>query len=279
MERRVFFLCLLSFLMLAEGVSWFTAGGLGPCLIESERGQQPSKDLEPADCPTFFAGSLLSFERGYEWIKRDDNDKAVVATFTAVLAMSTIGLWLATNKLWRAGERQFGFTQQSIGLARDEFNATHRPKIRVKHLWLAGDIWGGETIVVNLAFVNNGTAEAIINEMGIKFVVVRKGQAIPFDPHIPAVRGVVIAGGRMSSGIGWRIEGIEDGTVLTDAQNTAIQNGKAILYCIGYMSYLDASERMRITGFCRVLTFADDAIIAQNCRFRVFDDPDYEYED
>jgi hypothetical protein len=101
MERRVFFLCLLSFLMFAEGVSWFTAGGLGPCLIE-----QAAHNNEHEDCPTFFAGSLLAFERGFDWIKRDDNDKAVVAGFTIVLAISTIGLWLATNNLWEAGERQ-----------------------------------------------------------------------------------------------------------------------------------------------------------------------------
>jgi hypothetical protein len=50
--------------------------------------------------------SLLLYQRGFEWIKHDDNDKAVVAAFTIVLALSTIGLWLATNKLWEAGERQ-----------------------------------------------------------------------------------------------------------------------------------------------------------------------------
>lgn len=92
--------------MFAEGLSWFTAGGLGPCLIEPEHSQQAADDNGHKDCPTFFAGMLLSFERGFEWIKRDDNDKAVVAGFTIVLAISTIGLWFATNRLWAAGERQ-----------------------------------------------------------------------------------------------------------------------------------------------------------------------------
>jgi hypothetical protein len=106
MERRAIFLCFLSFLMFAEGVSLFTAGGLGPCLIEPEHSQQTTNDDEKKDCPTFFAGSLLISQRGFDWIKRDDNDKAVVGGFTIVLAISTIGLWLATNKLWRAGETQ-----------------------------------------------------------------------------------------------------------------------------------------------------------------------------
>src|ERR1700738_4828548 len=70
-----------------------------------------------------------------------------VAIFTAFLAISTVGLWSATIK--------------SIRLATDEFRATHRPKIRVKHFFLVSDIWQGEPILVNITLVNNGTAEAI----------------------------------------------------------------------------------------------------------------------
>src|ERR1700682_199159 len=106
MERRVFFLCLLSFLMFAEGLSWMMAGGLGPCLVKPEHSQQSTNHDNHQDCPTFLAGTLLVFERGADILKRDDNDKAVVAGFTVVLAISTIGLWLATNRLWRAGETQ-----------------------------------------------------------------------------------------------------------------------------------------------------------------------------
>ena len=79
---------------------------MGPCLVQVEPSGQASANKEEHDCPTFFAGSLLLYQRGFEWIKHDDNDKAVVAAFTIVLALSTIGLWLATNKLWEAGERQ-----------------------------------------------------------------------------------------------------------------------------------------------------------------------------
>jgi hypothetical protein len=113
MERRLFFLCLLSFLLFAEAVSWLTAGGLGPCLIKPEHGQQSANDNEHKDCPTFFTGSLIVFERGFDWVKHDDNDKAVVAGFTIVLAISTIGLWFATNALWRAGEKQFGLLSET----------------------------------------------------------------------------------------------------------------------------------------------------------------------
>jgi hypothetical protein len=92
--------------MFAEALSWVMAGGLGPCLVKPEHSQQSANNNEHQDCPTFFAGTLLTFERGADILKRDDNDKAVVAGFTIVLAISTIGLWLATNRLWEAGERQ-----------------------------------------------------------------------------------------------------------------------------------------------------------------------------
>lgn len=106
MERRIVFLFILSFLMFAEGSSWIMANGLGPCLVEPERSQQSADHNSHQNCPTLLAGTFLVFERGLDVLKRDDNDKAVVAGFTIVLAISTIGLWLATNKLWSTGERQ-----------------------------------------------------------------------------------------------------------------------------------------------------------------------------
>src|SRR5947209_2772591 len=46
--------------------------------------------------------------------------------FTGILAFATIGLGVATLGMYLISKRQ-------IGLARDEFNSTHRPKIRIKH--------------------------------------------------------------------------------------------------------------------------------------------------
>jgi hypothetical protein len=80
--------------------------------------------------------------------------------------------------------------------------------------------------------------------------------------------------------VNWRINGITDGTVLTEAQNVAIQDGESRLFCIGYVTYLDAAQRLRITGFCRVMEFPVGALAHEgNIRFRRVDDPDYDYED
>lgn len=58
-------------------------------------------------------------------------------------------------------------TNTTIESVRTDFLANHRPKVRIKHLWLAEDIWGGQQIRVNLGIVNNGTVEATLNTMGI----------------------------------------------------------------------------------------------------------------
>ncbi len=188
--------------------------------------------------------------------------------FTGILAIATAGL----------GTMNFF----QLRLARAEFLSTHRPKIRIKHLWLVGgvasEIWQGEPIIVNLTCVNNGTTDAILHEVGIKYLVVKKDRGLLTEPDIPAVLNV--RGAALPCGRNWTIEDLRVGTVITAEQNVDIQQHRADLYCIGYVSYFDAAERMRITGFCRILTFPQNALAhTGNCRFRVFDDPDYEYED
>lgn len=189
-------------------------------------------------------------------------------------------LVMVTAILIAVGIGQGRELKRAVDASKDEFNATHRPRIRVKHLWLTEDIWGKEQITVSLGIVNNGTAVATLNTMGIRFAIVRTGRAIPFEPDIPNIPGVNVAGVKMPVGVWWTYPNIKNGVQLTDAENTAIQNGDSKLYCIGYVSYYDGARNMRITGFCRVLESPPKYLFGKdNSRFRRFDDPDYEYED
>lgn len=185
---------------------------------------------------------------------------------TFILAVATVGLGI------------LNFFQ--IRLARAEFLATHRPKIRIKHLWLTKDVWGKKEIEVSLGIVNNGTTEATLNTIGIRFDIIPTGCPIPFDPDIPDIPGVRVGGAKMPVGVWWKYGGIRNGTYVTDAGNTALQKGQSKLYCIGYVSYYDGARNMRITGFCRVLESPTNFLVSvHNSRFRKFDDLDYEYED
>src|SRR6185437_10531726 len=52
----------------------------------------------------------------------------LIAGFTIVLALSTIGLWLSTRHLWEV-------TKAAVDLANKEFLSSHRPRMRLKHAW------------------------------------------------------------------------------------------------------------------------------------------------
>jgi len=54
----------------------------------------------------------------------DSHGEAVAAFFTIVLATFTGRLWFSTEKLWSV-------TNKSVDLARDDFNATHRPWVPI----------------------------------------------------------------------------------------------------------------------------------------------------
>ncbi len=236
-------------------------------------------------CATYeVTASILAF--------LEKHNALISAIATVFIGCFTYTLKKSSDKLWKSSERQRRLmravslkqdlrTQESIRLARDEFLSTHRPKVRIKHLWLTEDIWNGQPITVNLGIVNNGTAEATLNIIGIRFVIVRVGRPIPFDPVIPNIPNLNVAGQKLPVGVWWSYTNIKNGTQVTVAESADIQSGNSELYCIGFVSYYDGAKNMRITGFCRVLTLPPIQVsrTIENCRFRKFDDPDYEYED
>jgi hypothetical protein len=215
--------------------------------------------------------------------EKRESDAALVA-WTKVLAFATIGLIAATAILGYFGLQQSRDMKDSIAVAnraneldRRNFEGIHRPKIRVKHLLLAGGLLDGKPILVNLTCVNNGTANAFIQRIGLRYFIVQDGQDLPIIPAIPT--RLVFGGQIIESGLNYEFREIPGDIVLTTEQNADIQERRAKLFCIGFVSYEDAAKRTRITGFCRELTFVQDAMVQENCRFRVFKDPDYEYED
>jgi hypothetical protein len=121
-----------------------------------------------------FRGPLVSFFHSFShwWGGVFDKPDAYVALFTAVLAISTYALWTVTKASVEIGNR--------------EFISTHRPKIRVKHLWLVEDIWQAQPITVNLTCVNTGTADAILGQIGIRCHVIGNERMLPADPGIAA---------------------------------------------------------------------------------------------
>src|SRR5215472_7025642 len=75
----------------------------------------------------------------------EHHDKSIVASFTILLALSTIGLWWSTRKLWKA--------------TRDEFLSTHRPKLIVRQFILQPPVVN-DLLKVDFSILNIGNTEA-----------------------------------------------------------------------------------------------------------------------
>jgi hypothetical protein len=183
-----------------------------------------------------------------------------VAFFTLVLA--GVGAWQGIQ------------LKRSVDLARNEFVSTHRPKIRIKHVWLiSNDIWHDTPIVVRVVCVNHGITEAVISDYGIQYFVVKEGQSLPPDSKIQKIS---VSGFKLPSGVSLPLPDFSSGTTITSDQYFDIRSYKAKLYCMGVIHYLDGLHHLRTTAFCRFLTIEPGQKIG---RFSVPQDSEYEYAD
>jgi len=167
--------------------------------------------------------------------------------------------------------------------SRDEFIATHRPRIRVKHLWIESDILGSDEIKISLVVVNHGDTSARHIQGEISTAVVRSDSQLPPKPFFSGEMVFTADVGELPSGITLEFPHLTDHRILSTGDWTSVRMGTAFLYCYGYVDYLDAVGRLRRTTFCRVLrpTVSGAALSAKNARFSRLDieDEDYEYQD
>jgi hypothetical protein len=198
----------------------------------------------------------------------------ISACATAAIAWFTICLVQATRgQLTKLGE--------SIQLARDEFNATHRPRIRVKHVWLKSEIWEGKQITVDLVFVNSGDATAIVTQCAIATLLISSEDDLP-NGHDTWIFDR--SQRQMVPGFTTHIKDISLGRTLSDQDNADLRKGSRCLYCLGSIDYFDINDRPKImkTAFCRrlkILPQAGVGVVRRASRFMVHKDPDYEYQD
>jgi hypothetical protein len=118
MLKRNWALIALVYLAFAEVLSLAPVPDLSLCLIQPEHSEQTSNNDNKKYCPAFHVGIVASIDTLDGFLER--HDKGVIGAFTIVLAISTIGLWLATNNLWKAGEKQFELLSESaVAQSRD----------------------------------------------------------------------------------------------------------------------------------------------------------------
>lgn len=214
-----------------------------------------------------------------------------LVVFTFFLVLFTGGLWFSTHRLWQA-------TTEALRLGRDEFNASHSPELRLKHIWLAtddgarffGKIEAGKRIIARLDVVNVGSATAIISLINFVTRIVPLGEKLPQRPPYndgeSAGRVDLPDGFPLNRGITFT-QAVSDNRVLSAEEVRRIRNGEVRLYFIGTVEYWAAPDqaeavrpRLRQTAFCRYLKFhSRPAHPEDNGRFEKDEDPDYEYQD
>lgn len=197
-----------------------------------------------------------------------------VAIFTAVLSGSTLLLWNETRKAASAATEQ-------IRLGREEFNATHRPRVRVRNIVLShpqndtsedDDFKPGELITGQFYLSNIGDSPAIIKEI-LCLVFVAEWGRLPMKRPYEGQNGISLSNAKLAPGssMPWVFQ---SDTIFTKRQAEALQHPSEAMraFVLGWIAYEDTTQTIRRTAFCRMYQ-------PQSGRFVMVVDTDYEHEE
>lgn len=195
-------------------------------------------------------------------------------------------LWLIRKSLddtkgaAEAAKDAAGASKAQVELARQEFHSAHRPRIRIKNIWLHAPLKAGDPVAIDMLLVNVGDAKAFIFSVGTDFNVISPDAQLPGNLEPPRILQDFDCG----MGITIRIDDIRSRHPFDDERISAINKGTKILCCFGSVEYFDTgppgNRRIRRTSFYRVFKPAAHEVGGMG-RF-IFPkqpDPDYEYED
>lgn len=198
------------------------------------------------------------------WIVRPENLTAVA---TLVIAIFTIVLAVV-------GFVQAELTRRTIALARSEFLATHRPRIRVR--WVSGPT-GDDRTVIKVYITNVGESLATIVEYYLDAAFLDSDgcfcypyATIPIADPAEAGKKIILAPGESRT-----LELFRTGENPEHMWARCTEKGDTFFVVEGTITYIDESGIGRSTGFAREM-------IQESGGYRVFRGPAQagsEYED
>ncbi|HUX65631.1 MAG TPA: hypothetical protein VMV42_00655 [archaeon] len=317
---------LLLLLVFAVGVAWSASPEIEKRKGRNEHANAEQKGTEKA--PIFISGEVTTRkdkkeanEDAKERVLKADMDKKLVkytgflAAFTFLLFCFTAALWWATYRLSRdartTSERQAAEMERSLSLAekqmalvgmqvdnsikqtaisREDFIATHRPRLAVRRLSINTVKGIGTPDILKVEFVvaNIGATKAKIIEMSTRIWFPESSENLPAVPPYAesTFPGITLESGesgplthndtaemlaRFQFQVGaTQMHRAAEKARLLRSKNTA-ENEPAFLF-IGYIQYEDALGRKRRTAYCRFYNFVTQ-------RFDPIPHPDYEYQD
>jgi hypothetical protein len=165
----------------------------------------------------------------------EEHDKGIVAFFTIVLAVSTIGLWLSTGALWSATRDAAKRQERDTEILQRAYVAAELGGIR--------DMTPNGQLVGHVIFRNVGHLPATNLRDVVKEIEIHDGAWRP--PTIPDTEleehGVLPIGVKMTKGSGGLIfPGAVEASSIVDKY----------LYVWGRMTYVDGFKRPRYLNFC-----------------------------
>ena len=173
-----------------------------------------------------------------------------------VMAFATIAIAWFTYSLRNSTNEQGRLTQKSIDLARDEFSATHRPRIRVRYISIPISPDSGMAFGVIVA--NIGESDAIITDYQIDVFIPEEPTNIGVDMKPRNFQEV-----RLTSG--------QRHTFTNESVNWMPPDE---LLFLGRITYTNSARQItRMTGFARELDLNWNAYCVSKSH------PESEYED
>jgi hypothetical protein len=212
----------------------------------------------------------------YVW--RHASHDNVIAFGTILIAIFTYVLYRSTDKLWEAGDQQFK-------IIREEFTATHRPRLHVRNvvvnrpvtihdqrfpLFQAGHIVRGQFFVVN----TGGSDARVQDGHCLVFWTIRD---LPMRrPYEGADDNLQIMKRILRPGESTSVLFNSDEPLPESLRNIGGNEiGRANVYVMGWITYLDESDIVRRTSFCRRYQQNPSG----DGRFVIEENTDYEHEE
>jgi hypothetical protein len=166
----------------------------------------------------------------------------------SITALATVAIALFTYTLWKSTTEQARVTNEALSLARDEFIATHRPKIIVRRFQITDkDLPEGKAPKILFIAQNIGDSAATITRVKSATVTYRIDELIPTDLSFPFHEefNVTLKSGERE------LFPVNGAYPLRGVEPMAIRAEKIVLYCMGTIEYFDTGGTQRETGFCR----------------------------
>ncbi|MCW5694944.1 MAG: hypothetical protein KIT48_21510 [Pseudolabrys sp.] len=253
--RRVLFGS-LSFFLIVFIVSWESGSTGEVCSVNEKTHHQECTKYNLAVVPLAYALAALR-----------ENGEAIIALFTVILGISTIGLWNATNRLWEAGERQMRLTRgmalnqqaqtrESNRIAADTAERQLRAYLHVSPTNFRFNRADNGLMICKGTYdiKNLGQTPAYAVRTDVGFAM---GE-FPLSDDLPILEPNAVVF-QQAIGPGQTLEGTGESRV----QEIKLRSGGR-LYFYGVVRYRDAFDAERETYFCGSLSPFDSVFGAPN---------------